>query len=113
MCSSDLLAAYMLLAAWAIRTAAAFRWSLAVAATIPLNLALAASVSPDGLTIAAVLLAVAMWTRVEGGEEVPLPALILSTGMLALAKPPYFLVLGLFLASAVLQRTAGDQKSVV
>ena len=101
------LAAYMLLAAWAIRTAAAFRWSLAVAATIPLNLALAASVSPDGLTIAAVLLAVAMWTRVEGGEEVPLPALILSTGMLALAKPPYFLVLGLFLASAVLQRTAG------
>ena len=101
------LAAYMLLAAWAVRTATAFRWSLAVAATIPLNLALAASVSPDGLTTAAVLLAVAMWTRVEGGEDVPLPALILSTGMLALAKPPYFLVLSLFVASAVLERTAG------
>ena len=37
----------------------------------------------------------------------PLPALILSAGMLALAKPPYFLVLGLFVASAVLERTAG------
>ena len=100
------LGAYMLLAAWAVRTTAAFRWSLAVAATIPLNLALAASISPDGLTIAAVLLTVAIWTRVEGGEDVPLPALMLSTGLLALAKPPYFLVLGLFVASAVLHRTA-------
>ena len=101
------LAAYLLLAAWAVRTAAAFRWSIAIAATIPLNLALAASVSPDGLTIAAVLLAVAMWTRVEGGGDVALPALIASSGLLALAKPPYFLVLGLFVASALLERTAG------
>ena len=61
---------------------------------------MAASISPDGLTIAAVLLTVAMWTRVEGGEDVPLPVLVLSTGLLALAKPPYFLVLVPFFASA-------------
>jgi len=101
------LAAYLGIAWWAVSTAAAFRWSLVVAATLPLNLALASSVSPDGLTVAAVLLAVATWTRVEAGEQLPIRVLLASCLMLALAKPPYFLVLALFPASAILDRTAG------
>ena len=98
------LGAYLALAWWAVRSAAAFRWSLAVAALVPLNLALAASVSPDGFTVAAVLVAVSLWTRVEADEALPIGTLILPLLLLALAKPPYFLVLGLFPLSAIMER---------
>lgn len=97
------LLAYLALAWWAIRSAAAFRWSLAAAALLPLNLALAASVSPDGFTVAAVLVVVGLWTRVEADESVGIAALVLPMALLALVKPPYFLVLGLFPLSAILQ----------
>ncbi len=99
------LLAYLALAWWAIRSAAAFRWSLTAAALVPLNLALAASVSPDGFTVAAVLMAVSLWTRVEADETIFLPSLVLPMALLALAKPPYFLILGLFPLSAVLDRS--------
>jgi len=97
------LAVYLAIATVAIRGASAFRWSLAASALAPLNLALASSVSPDGLTVVAVLLAFSIWTRVEAGDEVGMPVLIGASLLLALAKPPYFLVLALFLISAVLQ----------
>lgn len=97
---------YMGLAWWAIRSAAAFRWTLLVAALIPLNLAMAASVSPDGFTVAVVLVAVGLWTRVEADEPVGLTALVVPMVLLALAKPPYFLVLCLFPLSAILSRNA-------
>ena len=107
------LTAYLALAWWAVRSAAAFRWSLAVAALIPLNLALAASVSPDGFTVAAVLVAVSLWTRVEADEPVPIGTLVVPLVLLALAKPPYFLVLGLFPLSAVLERSRHRTRAAV
>jgi len=100
------LTCYLALAWWAVRSAASFRWTLLAAALVPLNLALAASVSPDGLTIAAVLVAVATWTRIEAGEELGWGPLVATTVLLALAKPPYFLVLALFPMSWLLERTA-------
>ncbi len=105
------LLAYLGLAWWAVRSAAAFRWSLTAAALVPLNLALAASVSPDGFTVAAVLVAVSLWTRVEADEKVSLPAMVLPMVLLALAKPPYFLVLWLFPLSAVLNGNGNDKES--
>jgi len=107
------LAAYLALTWWAVRSAASFRWTLAVAALVPLNLALAASVSPDGLTIAAVLVGVSTWTRVEADEELGWGTLVATTAMLALAKPPYFLVLALFPLSWVLARTAARCRAAV
>ena len=100
------LCAYLALAWWAVRSAAAFRWTLVVAALIPLNLAMAASVSPDGFTVAVVLVAVGLWTRVEADQSVGLTALVAPMVLLALAKPPYFLVLCLFPLSAILRRSA-------
>ncbi len=99
------LGAYLALAWWAVRSAAAFQWSLTVAALIPLNLALAASVSPDGLTVAAVLAAFSLWTRVEFDEPLALGTIGAPLLLLALAKPPYFLLLGLFPLSAALARS--------
>ena len=98
------LCTYLALAWWAVRSAAAFRWTLVVAALVPLNLAMAASVSPDGFTVAAVLVAVGLWTRVEADESVGVVALVIPMVLLALAKPPYFLVLCLFPLSAILRR---------
>ncbi|GIT00838.1 MAG: hypothetical protein CM1200mP26_25500 [Acidimicrobiales bacterium] len=100
------LCTYLALAWWAVRSAAAFQWTLVVAALIPLNLAMGSSVSPDGFTVAVVLVAVGLWTRVEADESVGLTALVVPMVLLALAKPPYFLVLCLFPLSAILSRTA-------
>ncbi len=104
---------YMALAWWAVRSSAAFRWTLVVAALIPLNLAMAASVSPDGFTVAVVLVAVSLWTRVDADEPVGLAALAVPMALLALAKPPYFLVLCLFPLSAVLSRSANRVRAGV
>ena len=100
------LCTYLALAWWAVRSAAAFQWTLVVAALIPLNLAMGSSVSPDGFTVAVVLVAVGLWTRVEADESVGWTALVVPMVLLALAKPPYFLVLCLFPLSAILSRTA-------
>ncbi len=107
------LAAYLGLAWWAVRSAAAFRWTMVAAALVPLNLALAASVSPDGLTIATVLVAASAWTRVEADEELGWGTLVATMALLALAKPPYFLVLALFPLSWVLARTAARRRAAV
>jgi uncharacterized membrane protein len=58
------LVVYLALAWVAVRIATAFRWTLAIAALFPMNLGIAASVTPDALTIAAFLVVVAVWTRV-------------------------------------------------
>ena len=75
------LVVYLALAWLAVRIATAFRWTLAIAALFPMNLGIAASVTPDALTIAAFLLVIAVWTRVwrpdgvagasSGGDEQP------------------------------------------
>jgi hypothetical protein len=114
------LAVYLALAALAVRVAIAFRWTLAIAALFPMNLGIAASVSPDGLTIGGFLLVVAVWTRVwsppsreererdgdgDGGGWVArlgswldtpkgLAAMVLGSGLvLAVTKPPYYGIL--------------------
>jgi len=70
------LVVYLGLAWLAVRLATAFRWTLAIAALFPMNLGIAASVTPDALTIGALLLAIAVWTRVwraRPSEEDPPP----------------------------------------
>ena len=106
------LAVYLGLVGLALGLARAFRWSLAFAAIIPMNLAMAAAVTPDGLTIAAVGLVVAVWTRVwmlhsdpESDIHWRTIGLVAGSGLLlALAKPPYFLILGLFVILGLLLR---------
>jgi hypothetical protein len=85
---------------------------LTIAALVPLNLTLAGSVSPDGLTIAAILAMVSIWTRVEDGEDPPLGWMAGVFLLLALAKPPYFLALAVFPASLLAGRTPGRLRSV-
>ncbi len=116
---ADLLV-YLALAVFAVRAATAFRWTLALTALFPLNLAIGASVTPDSVTVGALLLALAVWTRVWRPAPVPdaparlhakeadaaLPGMrpwwttalwVGGSGLLlALAKPPYFLVLAAF-----------------
>ncbi len=67
---------YLAVVLVALRVATAFRWSIVIAALFPMNLGIAASVSPDALTIAALMLVVAVWTRVwrPGGAASPVAA---------------------------------------
>ena len=99
------LAAYLSLAVLAVRTASAFRWTLAALALLPMHLTLGATISPDALTTAALFLVVALWTRVRADEEIPLWLLVSGTLLLALAKPPYFLVLALIPVAGFRRRT--------
>ena len=99
------LAAYLGLAILAVRTASAFRWTLAALALLPMHLTLGATISPDALTAAALFLVVALWTRVRAGDEIPLWLLVSGTLLLALAKPPYFLVLALLPVAGIRRRT--------
>ncbi len=111
---------YLALAVFAVRVATAFRWTLALTALFPLNLAIGASVTPDSVTIGALLLTLAVWTRIwrpaptADGPELrhahepdvaratlrPWWSTAVWVGgsglLLALAKPPYFLVLAAF-----------------
>ena len=126
------LVVYLGLVLLALRLARAFRWAIAIAALFPMNLAMAASVSPDAVTIGALLLVLALWTRVwsdtdpareidasvagASGTETsvvsasdqPLWRLALMIGgaglLLALAKPPYFAVLAAFPALLLVRR---------
>jgi hypothetical protein len=112
---------YLALVLLALRLAGAFRWAIAITALLPMNLAMASSVSPDAITIGALLLVVALWARVwqmtthgSGDSEVPgmdrsallrLGASVGSAGLLlALAKPPYFAVLAAFPALLLVRR---------
>ena len=101
---------YLFVFGLAVHVATGFRWTIAFGAIVPMNLALASSVTPDGVTIAAIALVLAsfirMWSQVTDGDhhgEIAqrvngkTVALILGSGLLlALAKPPYFLILLLF-----------------
>jgi uncharacterized membrane protein len=109
---------YLLVIGLALRIAVAFRWTIALGAIIPMNLALASAVSPDGLTVASIALVVAVFTRVwaeavNGDGEVVRSrdvnrvtvAMVLGSGLLlAVSKPPYFLVLSLFGVLAIVAR---------
>lgn len=115
------LVTYLALVLLAVRLAGAFRWAIAITALLPMNLAMASSVSPDAVTIGALLLVLALWTRVwqmtmhgSGDSEGAAPdrsALwrlgvgVGSAGLLlALAKPPYFAVLAAFPALLLVRR---------
>jgi hypothetical protein len=126
------LVVYLALVLLALRLARAFRWAIAITALFPMNLAMAASVSPDAVTIGALLLVIALWTRVwrdtdpareieaqgaeasatdasvAGASEQPWRRLALTVGgaglLLALAKPPYFAVLAAFPALLLVRR---------
>jgi hypothetical protein len=112
---------YLALVLLALRLAGAFRWAIAICALLPMNLAMASSVSPDAITIGALLVVVALWTRVwqmtmhgSGDSEdagmdrsalLRLGASVGSAGLLlALAKPPYFAVLAAFPALLLVRR---------
>jgi len=71
---------YLAVVLVAVRVATAFRWSIVIAALFPMNLGIAASVTPDALTIAALLLVVAAWTRVwrPGGPASSSEALVVA-----------------------------------
>lgn len=115
------LVTYLALVLLALRLAAAFRWAIAITALLPMNLAMASSVSPDAVTIGALLVVLALWTRVwrmstdgSGGTAdqpvdrsslLRLAAAVLAAGsLLALAKPPYFAVLAAFPALLIVRR---------
>lgn len=112
------LVVYLALVVLALRLAGGFRWAIAITALFPMNLAMAASVSPDAVTIGALLLVLGIWTRVwrlTDPANVPVPpdrramvqlgALVGSAGLLlALAKPPYFAVLAAFPALLLVRR---------
>lgn len=109
------LVVYLALVLLALRVAGAFRWAIAIGALLPMNLAMAASVSPDAVTIGALLLVVAIWTRIwsdtdgdgsVGSWSPARVALIVGAAglLLASAKPPYFAVLAAFPALLVVRR---------
>ena len=115
------LVAYLALVLLALRVAGAFRWAIAICALLPMNLAMASSVSPDAITIGSLLLVLAVWTRIwrdsdpasdadadaDAGSWSPTQVACivgLSGLLLALAKPPYFVVLAVFPALLLLRR---------
>lgn len=116
---------YLALVLLALRLAGAFRWAIAITAVLPMNLAMASSVSPDAITIGALLLVLALWTRVwcttapTADREAPdrqalvrLGVMIAAAGLLlALAKPPYFAMLAAFPALFVVRRR--DRRAMV
>lgn len=71
-----------------------------------MHLALAATISPDAMTVAAVLLLVALWTRIDDDAPISAWGLIGVALLLALAKPPYFLLLALIPLVAMVRRSA-------
>jgi len=97
--------AYLLIAGIAIRLAVAFRWTLVAMALLPMHLALGATISPDAVTVAALFLVFAFWTRIRGNDSYSLWGLATAVLLLALAKPPYFLILGLLPISGFRSRT--------
>ncbi|MBC8364455.1 MAG: DUF2142 domain-containing protein [Actinobacteria bacterium] len=100
------LTAYLGLAALAVCWARRFRWTMTAVALLPMHLALAATISPDAVTVAAVLLLVALWTRIDDDAPISARALVGVSLLLALAKPPYFLLLALFPVAAIVRRSA-------
>lgn len=123
------LVVYLALVLLALRLAGAFHWAIAITALLPMNLAMAASVSPDAVTIGALVLVVALWTRLwrdtdpttshatidaveqvafddAGSVSVMGQAVIIGAAglLLALAKPPYFAVLAAFPALLLVRR---------
>ena len=74
-------------------------------ANLAAYLGLAVLAVRTALTAAALFLVVALWTRVRADEEIPLWLLVSGTLLLALAKPPYFLVLALLPVAGFRRRT--------
>lgn len=121
------LAVYLALAWFAVRLATAFRWVIVLTALLPINIAIASSVTCDAMTMGALLLVLGVWTRVWrpptpadpdpasptptttvpfwARRELQVIALLVGTaGLLsAFSKPPYFMVLAAFPALAVVR----------
>jgi uncharacterized membrane protein len=97
--------AYAAIIALAIRIAPTLRWFIAAAALLPMGLYLAASWSPDAMTIAASFLFTAGLLRgARNPREVGLLALI--GAFVGLCKPAYFLIALLALAIPVTRGAA-------
>ncbi len=83
------LAVYIGVVRWAVRRAVSHRWLLVAAALLPLNLYVAASLSPDGIVIAAVAVVAALLTRVAAREALSRTDVIVAAVVFAGVKPPY------------------------
>ncbi|HSP13637.1 MAG TPA: DUF2142 domain-containing protein [Thermoanaerobaculia bacterium] len=83
--------AFVAMVAMAIRIAPALRWVFAASGLLPMAMYLAASWSPDAMTIAASLLFTALLLR---GARTPREAALLSAAgaFVGLCKPAYFLI---------------------
>jgi type III secretory pathway component EscS len=105
------LTATLALSVWAVALAPRAKWALAAVALLPVSLFQAAtSISPDGITLAAVLLVVATALRAADPElglstrRVLLEA-VGSAGLLAVAKPTYIVAVGVYLAAVLVHRS--------
>ncbi len=95
-------AVYIGLVRWALRRAVSHRWLLAAGALLPLNLYVAASLSPDGIVIAALAVAAALLTRLAGREPLSRTDLVVAAVVFAAVKPPYVVAVALLPAVALL-----------
>ncbi len=94
--------AYVLLIALAIRIAPALRWLFAAAALLPMALYLAASWSPDAMTIAtSFLFAAALLRGARTSRDVAL--LAICGAVVGLCKPAYFLIALLALVTPIVR----------
>ncbi|MGO9108299.1 MAG: DUF2142 domain-containing protein [Thermoguttaceae bacterium] len=91
---------YLLLAAAAVRLTPILKWTLALAALLPMSVYLAASLSADATTIGLSLLVVAATLNLALGSKNPSRRSLLSLGfllvLLALSKQPYLGMATLF-----------------
>ncbi len=85
------LAVYVLLVRHALARARSLGWLIAAAALVPLNLYVASSVTPDGVIVAGMALAVALSTRLAGADAPGLSRadVVLACVVFASVKPPY------------------------
>lgn len=104
------LATFLALSTWAVTLAPRAKWALAAVALLPVSLFQAAtSVSPDAVTLAAVLLVMATALRAADPDlDLPTRRVVLeaigSAGLLAIAKPTYIVAVGVYLAAVLVRR---------
>jgi len=87
------LAAYLGLALLAIRVADRWHWTIAGLAIFPPLLVQAATLGYDAVTLGAVLLAIGVVSRLKRARVRDAPVLLAAGLLLALAKPPYYLLM--------------------
>ena len=87
------LAAYLGLALVAIRVADRWQWTIAGLAIFPPLLVQAATLGYDAVTLGGVLLAIGVVSRLRRTRARDAPVLLAAGLLLALAKPPYYLLM--------------------